>query len=202
LQGNFLNISLNKIGTYPLQSIIEQTCSFVEEKRILITCLKECIDKLSLDHFGAHVVEKFLCCFVEDDITFIHEYLIKNFLKLANNNNGIRIAKKAVILAVNRNTVSILRDLIADNTMALIQNPYGNYTLQLAFEVIFVLIKHWHKDDFLPIIKQFTNRYTNLSMQKYSSNVLEKCFEFCQEALISFIEEVSTTNRAAGKLVI
>lgn len=37
-------------------------------------------------------------------------------------------------------------------------------------------------------------------MQKYSSNVVEKCLERSQDyGLIKFIEEVSQMNRVAGK---
>jgi hypothetical protein len=38
-------------------------------------------------------------------------------------------------------------------------------------------------------------------MQKYSSNVVEKCLEKSEEfALKKFVEEVSYMNRAAGKI--
>lgn len=39
-------------------------------------------------------------------------------------------------------------------------------------------------------------------MQKYSSNVVEKCLEKNEElALNKFIEEISTLNRASGKII-
>jgi len=39
-------------------------------------------------------------------------------------------------------------------------------------------------------------------MQKYSSNVVEKCLERSQKyGLIKFIEEVTQMNKIAGKLI-
>lgn len=48
----------------------------------------------------------------------------------------------------------------------------------------------------MPIIKQFYNKFCNLSMQKFSSNVVEKFLEKGGEIVISkYIEEVSMNNR-------
>jgi hypothetical protein len=45
-------------------------------------------------------------------------------------------------------------------------------------------------------MEQFVGKFYNLSMQKYSSNVVEKCLEKCDESIITkFIEEISQHTR-------
>jgi hypothetical protein len=54
---------------------------------------------------------------------------------------------------------------------------------------------------FLPIQNKFIGKFYFLSMQKYSSNVVEKCLEKGNEIMINkFIDEVSILSRALGKI--
>ena len=62
--------------------------------------------------------------------------VINNFMYLANHSNGLCVVKKVIIHATNIDTLNELKDLIIDNAMYLIQNPYGNYVIQVAFDVI------------------------------------------------------------------
>jgi len=52
---------------------------------------------------------------------------------------------------------------------------------------------------FLPILKKFVGKFYVLSMQKYSSNVVEKCLEKGNEFMLSkFVEEICTVSRTLG----
>lgn len=77
-----------------------------------------------------------IVCYDEELISHIYEVVIQNYLLLANNQNGLCIAKKVIIHARNIETLQEIRNKIASNLLNLIQNAYGNYAIQVAFEVI------------------------------------------------------------------
>lgn len=96
---------------------------------------------LSLDTYGCHVVEKVVMCFNEDLIGFIYDLAIENFMIMANNANGLCIIKKVLIHSSRKKTIEKLKKLIIDNCIYLIQNPYGNYTIQIVLDVRHNLIE-------------------------------------------------------------
>ena len=57
---------------------------------------------------------------------------------LANNNNGLCVVKKIIIHALNKETILTIQSILIENSVYLIQNPYGNYSLQVAFDVIYI----------------------------------------------------------------
>jgi len=56
--------------------------------------------------------------------------------------------------------------------------------------------KAWKEEYSMPIIKQFFGKFTNLSMQKFSSNVVEKFLQRGGEFIITkYVEEVTYSSR-------
>jgi len=135
-----LNISKSRIGTYSLQVIIEHINN-INQSEIILNAIKNDILDLSLDTYGCHVIEKIIMCFNEDLIGFIYEIAIESFMTLANNANGLCIIKIIMIDASKKETIEKLKKLIIDNCMYLIENPYGNYTIQIVLEVSLLEIK-------------------------------------------------------------
>ena len=87
---NFVQISNNKIGTYPLQAILEQLRTD-KEKHLVIKTIKTNAIEMFYDSQGVHVIEKIIICFEEEKISFIYDLALENFMKLANNTNGLCI---------------------------------------------------------------------------------------------------------------
>ncbi len=190
IRSSLINIAISKIGTYPLQGIIEQLTTQTE-RDIIISTIKDYILNLSQDLYGTHVIEKILICFSEDSIDFIYDIIIDNFLLLAVHNNGLCVIKKIIIHCTKQTTIERILAKLVENALYLIQNPYGNYAIQVAFD-------YWQDQYLIPIVKQFENKYTNLSMQKYSSNVVEKCLSRFEElCLHKLIEEMSQMSKGA-----
>jgi len=188
LSYNIREISNSKVGTYPLQAILEQLVNEKERKVLTDSIKKICLD-LCQDPQGVHVIEKMIILFNEDEITHIYNTIINNFMLLANNSNGLCVCKKIIIHALNIETIKRIQEQIAENAIVLVQNPYGNYAIQVAFE-------NWTFDLVKPIIIQFFGKFYNLSMHKYSSNVIEKCIESGDEYIVGkFVEEVCNNNK-------
>jgi hypothetical protein len=64
----------------------------------------------------------------------------------------------------------VLLDTIINNSLEIVQNPFGNYIIQH-------ILDEWGPDIAKDIINVITNNIISLSMQKFSSNVVEKCFD-------------------------
>jgi hypothetical protein len=185
IEKSIVKLSSDSIGTYPIQTIIEHVGS-KNEKVIIVNALKESIKELCIDPFGSHVLEKLLTCFEEEYINFIYNYIIENFLDLANNNNGICVVKKILTFTHKKNIHDRLKVIIKDNALQLIIHPYANFVIQIVVEC-------W--TDYKDILVLFEKKYFNLSLEKYASNVVERCIEKDEEILDNYINEIVDSNR-------
>lgn len=134
LKEHICDIAVSKIGTYPLQSVIDQL-KHNEEKMIVADSLQGKILEMCLDPQGTHVVEKIITCFEEGLIEDYYNIIIDNMLTLADNVNGLCVCKKIIIHAINIKTMKRIREKLSENAIFLIQNVYGNYVIQMAIEV-------------------------------------------------------------------
>jgi hypothetical protein len=136
LRKNLVQISNNSIGTYPLQSIIEKLATNEEKMIICEAILNETVLKeICSDQHGVHVIEKIIACFKEEMIPFVYEYILRNFITLANTSTGLVVVKKVIIHHSQPKTLKRIQMLITSNFADLIQNAFGNYTIQVALEV-------------------------------------------------------------------
>lgn len=180
---NIEYISTSKIGTYSLQSLIEQI-TLEEEQLIILNSLKGKVFFLCIDEKGVHVIEKIICCFNEKNLDDIFNTIIGNFMRLATCSVGLFVCKKIISQAKHEKNLLRIREVLKNNSMDLILNQFGNYTIQIAVEV-------WPKSFVQPVIKSFSKNFVPLSCQKYSSNVIEKCLEKSDDGIISdFVDDL------------
>ena len=187
IKDHLFSLCTNKIGTFPLQGIIEYLGS-KNEKNIIINSIKNDLSKLCLDNYGCHIIEKILGCFEEEYISFIYDYVIDNFLKLSYNSNGICIIKKIISFTYKINLHDKIKKIIKDNAFELILHPYGNYVIQSAVE-------NFENNDLYEIIYLFNKKFITFSLQKFSSNVVERCLEKSDDILNNYINEVCSSNK-------
>ena len=185
IEKSLVKLSSDSIGTYPIQTIIEHVGS-KNEKNIIINALKDHIKELSFDPFGCHVIEKLLSCFEEEYVGFIYNYIVDNFLELAYNNNGICVVKKILSLTHKTNLHDKLKIIVKENAKQLISHPYGNFVIQ-------VVVECWN--DYEEILCLFDKKYYSLSLEKYGSNVVERCIEKDDKILNNYIDEIVNMNK-------
>ena len=184
-------LCVNKIATYPIQCIIEQLISD-EEKNIIVNSLKKHLMKLCFDVYGAHVIEKLIINFgYEKHLENILNFISENFLFLSNNSNGLCIVKKTIILEykLKGERFNSLKKILINKALELIQNPYGNYALQTA-------IDNWNLNDIKEIYPMFYGKCLVFSIQKFSSNVIEKCIQKSEEFTLKFIKEICSDENS------
>ena len=187
------NLSINKIATYPIQCIVEHL-TLNTEKMLILNAIYPFIMKMSLDVYGTHVIEKVLSYFEYEMIKPISNFILDNFLFLANNSNGLCIVKKEIALEFKNENFERLKSELYNNAMVLIQNPYGNYALQMSIAL-------WGVDDVKEIIETFYGKCSVLSIQKYSSNVIERCLEKSVTFLENFVNEICSNEGTIGLLM-
>ena len=64
--------------------------------------------------------------------------------------------------------------MIQKNCLEIIQNPFGNYIIQH-------ILEEWGSEICKDVTKMIHQNIISLSMQKFSSNVVEKCMDLIDE---------------------
>lgn len=83
-------------------------------------------------------------------------------------------------------------DILLENHSLLLQNQHGNYSLQMAIEI-------WDLEFSLPIMQKMYGQFYNLSISKFSSNVVEKCLGKGDEGTnTKFMEEICQKSKVMG----
>jgi len=196
ISNNLDNLSINKISTYPIQCIIEKINN-EKEQEIIFNGIINNLMKLCIDVYGTHVIEKIFSSFnYEKYLIYISNFILENFVFLVNNSNGLCVVKQEILIEykIKNNNFKKLKNLLIENSLILIQNPFGNYALQ-------TVIDNWELEDIKELIYTFKDKCVILSIQKYSSNVIERCIEKSEEFLNNFIIEISKDDNSIGLLM-
>ncbi|KAG2274996.1 hypothetical protein Bca52824_057551 [Brassica carinata] len=168
--GFLIKISCDMHGTRVVQKIVE-TVKRQEEISIFISALRHGIVTLMKNVNGNHVVQRCL------------QYLLPHCKKTW------MLCASEMYWLFRRRTKDRLVSEIASNALLLSQDPFGNYALQYVFE----LHLEWAVNE---ILEQLEGNYTELSMQKCSSNVVEKCLTLADDKhQARIIRELVTDGR-------
>ncbi len=190
---NICIFSINKISTYPIQFIVSHLYSKIE-MQIIINQINKNLMKLALDIYGTHVIEKIIINFDKEYLKEIFNFITENLIFLSKHVNGLCLVKRILIIEYENNNYLTLKNILINKSLELIENPYGNYALQ-------IVIDYWNNNDIYDICKQFFNRLTEFSCMKYSSNVIERCIEKNEKFLNGFILEICIKKNTIGNLI-
>jgi F0F1-type ATP synthase delta subunit len=169
----FTDIACNPSGTHSLQSLIE-IINMKEEEELVKECVKNHVIQLAVNINGTHVMQKIVSCLNENERQHINGLILTNFHRLVFDSNGICVLKKFI----NGNESPEIRRTVVEklqqNALEIIQNPFGNYIVQHVFD-------EWGVESCKDILKVIVNNVLSLSMQKFSSNVVERCLDIADE---------------------
>ncbi|CAE7723361.1 unnamed protein product [Symbiodinium microadriaticum] len=162
-------IACDKRGTHALQALIG-LLQLEEEQQLLMNAIKSRVIELSMDPNGTHVVQRLLCCFLPSVTEWIYIAINDRMIEVAHHPYGLCVLKKCISQAkpASKHQDMLLKQL-ARHAMDLVQSPYGNYAIQHALE-------EWGGNCCQPILHKLEGRMMQLSIQKFSSNVVEKLF--------------------------
>lgn len=143
--------------------------------------------KLCMDQQGTHVMQKYVKAFPEEKREFVIDELLENeiVVKVSKNSYGLAVMKKVIKFTENFEDRRRLMKVIGKYAEILVQDPYGNYVLQESLDNWFNTDLELHEDPencfFASVFQTITGKIEKLSVQKFSSNVIEKCLERANE---------------------
>jgi len=163
------DLGSNNHGTRVIQNII----SFLNTKELadlFLKVIKPFIIPLLKEMHGTHIINKFLYKYPEY-INDINKIILDNCCSLATHKHGCCFLQKILENPDNPIKNELIKKLI-DNCVVLIIDQYGNYVIQS----ILFLSNNEYSSCIVLILAENAAYY---SKHKYSSNVIEKCFDFC-----------------------
>lgn len=140
------------------------------EEKFFEQVLKTHVGKLAVDQQGTHIIQKVITSFTEANRQFVFDEIKEDFLSVSKTSHGLCVIKKLVAnttFQVNRDSMV---EFISQNAIELIQDPYGNYAVQ-------EIMDKWKDQNFTSLYNKVKGKIAQLSIQKFSSNVVEKCLE-------------------------
>ena len=174
--GNLLNLCLNPHGTRVVQILINNIKD--NKCNLLLTftnALSKIMDKLINNLNGSFVLMHYAATIKDNEI--IYDFLNNNLIEIATNSYSCSALQKLIDIGTNKQKQKLLINII-NNTDKLVGNQCGLYVLQ------FIMNKNnYYIND--TILDKIFNRIIYLSKRKYSSNVIEKCFETCSPERIN-----------------
>mmetsp|Transcript_161245 Transcript_161245/g.297199 ORF Transcript_161245/g.297199 Transcript_161245/m.297199 type:complete len:1093 (+) Transcript_161245:123-3401(+) len=159
----------DKRGTHALQALIT-LLGTAEEQDMFMRAVKNHVIELCMDPNGTHVVQRLLFFFMPPFTDSIYIPVVDKMVEVAHHPYGLCVLKKCISQAKTPGThQDLLLDQLARHALDLVQSPYGNYAIQHALE-------EWGALRCMLVLKSLEGRMMQLSIQKFSSNVVEKIF--------------------------
>ncbi|KAF8646418.1 hypothetical protein HU200_065862 [Digitaria exilis] len=168
-----VRISLNVHGTRAVQKLIE-SLKTREEISLVVDALRPGFLELIKDPNGNHVVQKCLQSFEANDNKAIFDAASIHCLDIGMQCHGCCVLQRCIARSRGEHREKLVA-AIGCNGFELAQDAYGNYVVQY---VIDLKIPNANSS----LAQQFEGKYIHLSMQKFSSNVVEKCLKVFTEA--------------------
>jgi hypothetical protein len=167
-----VRIALNQHGTRALQKMIE----FINTEtqiNIIIRALQNRVVELIQDLNGNHVIQKCLNRLTAQQSQFIFDAVGTHCIDVGTHRHGCCVLQRCIDHASGEQKAWLIRQ-ISNNAYVLVQDPFGNYVVQYILDLNEPIFTE-------PLVAMFQGRVGQLSKQKFSSNVIEKCLRCAQE---------------------
>ncbi|CAE6518227.1 unnamed protein product [Rhizoctonia solani] len=193
---DLVGISLNMHGTRAVQKMIDflstqrqaNPSSYDAQIHSIIMALSMHVVTLIKDLNGNHVIQKCLNRLIPEDNQFIYNAVAAHCVEVATHRHGCCVLQRCIDHASDSQRIQLVTE-ITFNALTLVQDPYGNYVVQYILD----LNDNRFSD---AVIRQFIGNVCALSVQKFSSNVIEKCIRVAEHNTRKMlIEELLNRSR-------
>lgn len=198
VSSRLVNASLNLHGTRSVQKIVE-LCAQDEAKagdakegesgsEILTKSLASAAARLCIDSHGNHVIQRILLKLEHKHSHFVFDAVAESVGDVARHRHGCCVIQRCLD-SPPCPARSHLVSRIVSKSLELMQDAYGNYVIQYVLDVC-------SDDDVHAVCESVTGKVTLLAIQKFSSNVMEKCLERCTDRVKEqYLDELSDSER-------
>ncbi|CAI5729661.1 unnamed protein product [Peronospora effusa] len=155
---------------------------------IIVEALKDDAVRLCIDSNGNHVIQRALQFMKPEYNQFVFDAVCKECTTVGTHRHGCCVLQRCLD-AANKTQKADMIEQVERQAMKLMQDPYGNYVVQ------YVLDSCTAEEAFGVIMKPLGHIY-ELSVQKFSSNVIEKCLEKAPERVRQkYIAEITNCSK-------
>ena len=170
---DFINISKDSSGTFSIQALLYEIKS-IKDYLIILEKIKGYELEMVYDKNATYVLQKIVLIFPDFIRENLNEIILNNFIKLCLDVNGICLIKNFIKTNNSINNKIKIKFLICNNFLLLSQSPFGNYAVQF-------LMENWNNSDLVELFEKVYENIFILSIQQFSSNVVEKGIEIMDE---------------------
>ncbi len=159
-------VAVDQHGTRALQKLIERI-STRKQRMLLERYLAPYVVALIGDLNGNHVIQKCVQRFRDSDLQFIVDQISANIVPVSTHKHGCCVLQK-LLNKCNMQQIEQLGEQIVQHSLALMEDQYANYVVQYLASMEIDSLNAQLLATVAPCVRQ-------LSCQKFSSNVVEKC---------------------------
>lgn len=195
-----VNASLNLHGTRSVQKVVE-LCAQDEENGvlqqnsdgesasdILMEALAPAAARLCIDSHGNHVIQRIILKLGPKYSEFVFDAVAASVGDVARHRHGCCVIQRCLDSPPSEARSHLVRRIV-EKALELMQDAYGNYVVQYVLDVC-------SDDDVHAVCESVVGKVNLLAIQKFSSNVMEKCLERCSERVKElYMEEMSDAER-------
>lgn len=160
------DIAMNQHGTRALQKMIEYVHTD-EQVDMIIAALSGRVVELVKDLNGNHVIQKCLTRLGAERCQFIYDAVARSCVVVGTHRHGCCVLQRCIDHAQGLQRARLIAR-ITKSAFELVQDPFGNYVVQYILDLDEIEFTR-------PLCESFCGKIPDLSKQKFSSNVIEKC---------------------------
>lgn len=170
---DFIDISKDDSGTFSIQALLNEISSVNDINKILQKIKGHEIEMI-YNKNATYVVQKIVLKFPDFLRKDLNEIILQNFSKLCLDVNGICLVKNFIRTNTIENDKQLMNIIVTNNFVLLAQSPFGNYAIQFLLEKL-------NSNELNELFGVLNENIYKLSVQQFSSNVVEKALEKMDE---------------------
>jgi len=188
-----VNAALNLHGTRSVQKVVELSVmdhksSTYPAAEVVTHALSPSAARLCIDSHGNHVIQRILQKFPLQYSKFIFDAVAQSVGDVARHRHGCCVIQRCLDSSTSPARSNLVKRIV-DKALDLMQDAYGNYVVQYVLDVC-------NDEEASAVCESVIGRVGLLAIQKFSSNVMEKCLERSNDYVKElYLREISCTDK-------
>lgn len=169
VSARLVNAALNLHGTRSVQKVVEVAANDDRAAEIVTRWLAPAVARLCIDSHGNHVVQRVLQRLPHPHAKFVFDAVANAVGDVARHRHGCCVIQRCLDSPHSAARSNLVMRIV-EKALDLMQDAYGNYVVQYVLDVC-------GEDEAAAVCESVVGRVSLLAVQKFSSNVMEKCLE-------------------------
>lgn len=164
-----VNAALNLHGTRSVQKVVEMSVGDSKCAEIVTQFLAPAAARLCIDSHGNHVIQRILQKLPHIHSKFVFDAVANSVGDVARHRHGCCVIQRCLDSPPSPARSNLVKRIV-EKSLDLMQDAYGNYVVQYVLDVC-------GDDEAAAVCESVVGKIGLLAIQKFSSNVMEKCLE-------------------------